>query len=533
MVIRIKLKQIWTAISVCSLGIYTACDSGNLPGEKTSAGIGLRFATVISDIPSNKAVREPDIIQGTYFPDGTHTFGMFITDDSGQGLVTGSNDNMKSTLARGAGQDAWTYTDKSDHPLVPIAQQGQSVNITGYYPWTDGATATTVPFDLSGNKETWKDLLYLSAPTSAQQVLDESPIALTFSHAYCWVTVSLSKLTNKSNVYVKSVSIGNSYNGMKNRIVNKGHINLKTGDVTGAVTDGPLVISYDTPMDLSVAGVGSHKFNFLVPSFMRSDVQDSDIVILVTTDDDKVLAFPLSRTYLNRTDNLCGFEKGKHNTYDIIYNNSEMTLALSNWVEIPITEMALGEGSMYEKVVTVEWKNNLGIKASVLDLADHHYHTYLGEVAEGNNGKYLNQTPPVDGALFGGWGPFLLKDSIYPKLMVATNLAAGGGTVPWKDEETGVLAAKQACVEFRDGGYKDWRLPRIGELFLVAGYNLPEELRAKRNGLWSATEYDADHSYSTIYSTDGTFTVFPGISPKNETLYVRCVRDFNKPKPII
>ncbi|MCD8134847.1 MAG: hypothetical protein LUH01_02375 [Parabacteroides gordonii] len=81
MIIRIKLKHIWTAIGVCSLGVYSACDSGNLPGEKTSAGIGLRFATIISDIPSDKVSREPDIIQGTNFPDGTHTFGMFMTWD--------------------------------------------------------------------------------------------------------------------------------------------------------------------------------------------------------------------------------------------------------------------------------------------------------------------------------------------------------------------------------------------------------------------------------------------------------------------
>lgn len=533
MVIRIKLKHIWTAIGVCSLGVYSACDSGNLPGEKTSAGIGLRFATIISDIPSDKVSREPDIIQGTDFPDGTHTFGMFITDDSGQELVTGSDDNMKSTLVRNAGQDVWTYTDKSDQSLVPIAQQGQSVNITGYYPWTDGATASTVPFDLSGNKDTWKDLLYLSAPTSAQQVLDENPIALTFSHAYCWVTVNLSKQTNKNNVNIKSVSISNSYSGLKNRIVNKGYINLNTGNVTGGATDGPLVISYDTPEGLPVTGAGSLQLNFLVPPFMRSDVQDSDIVILVTTEDDKVLAFPLSRTYLNKRDNLSGFEKGKHNTYDIIYNNSEMILALSDWIEVSITALGLGEGTMHEKVVTVEWTSSTGIKASVLDMKDHHFHTYLGEVAEGNNGKYLTLKPPVTGALFGGWEPFLQTDSIYPKLMVAVNLAAGGGAVPWKDEETGALVAKQACAEFRDGGYKDWRLPRIGELCLVAGYNPPDELRPQRNGLWSATENDADHSYSTVYSEDGTSTVFPAISSKTENLYVRCVRDFNKPKPIL
>ena len=125
-------------------------------------------------------------------------------------------------------------------------------------------------------------------------------------------------------------------------------------------------------------------------------------------------------------------------------------------------------------------------------------------------------------------------EPVYRKIMIARNLAAGGGVVPWKDETTGVLTAKQACVEFRDGGYTDWRLPRIGELFACISNSIaPEAIRPHNNDLWSATEYDAVTAYSTSDYNSGAFWIFPAKTPKKETLYVRCVRDADKPKPVI
>lgn len=536
MIIRKKTTRIWTIIGICSLGLYfTACDNAELPGkEKVPANVELRFAASISDTPSTKTTNGPDIITGAAFPSGTHTFGMFLTYEAGDPVTTGSEDNMKSILTRGAGPDVWTYTDKNDHSLSLTAKHGEKINITGYYPWMENATANSVPFDLTGDAATWKDLLYLSSPADEQQVLDATPIALIFSHAYCWVTVKLSKLTDKNEVPVKAVSIENSYNSLKG-IMNKGTINPKTGDVINGTT-GPLTINCSPLINIPLEkpGTSPSEFHFLVPSFMSPDIKDSDIMIRVTTETNngiiEILSFPLTKAYLNNATNQYGFQKGMHNTYNIVYNNSEMILSLSGWQETSIDAWTLG-GGVEGSPVSVEIKPNWGLPSNLpkLDPTDHTYHSFLGEVAENNNGKYITLEISGNPALHEGWLPFLKAEPIYPKLMVARNLAAGGAPIPWKDETTGVLTAKQACADLRDGGYKDWRLPRVSELFFFA-YQTPDAINAKGDQLWSATEYDAENCYSTNHT--GTWT-FPAKASKKENLYVRCVRDYNKPDSTI
>lgn len=534
MIIRKKTTRIWTIIGICSMGLYfTACDNAELPGkEKVPANVELRFAASIFDTPSTKTTNGPDIITGAAFPNGTHTFGMFLTYEAGDPVTTGSEDNMKSILTRGTGPDVWTYTDKNDHSLSLTAKHGEKINITGYYPWMENATANSVPFDLTGDAATWKDLLYLSSPADAQQVLDATPIALTFSHAYCWVTVKLSKLTDKNEVPVKAVSIENSYNSLKG-IMNKGTINPKTGDVINGTT-GPITINcsplVNIPLEGIIGGPTPSEFHFLVPSFMSPDIKDSDIVIRVTTETSgvtEVLSFPLTKAHLNSATNQYGFQKGMHNTYNIVYNNSEMILSLSGWQETSIEASTLGEG-VAETPVSVEILPSWGMNVPKLEPTDHKYHSFLGEVAENNNGEYITLEISGDPALHTGWRPFLTKEPIYPKLMVARNLAGGGAPIPWKDE-TGVLTAKQACVDLRDGGYKDWRLPRVGELFFFA-YQTPDAIKAKSDQLWSATEFDADNCYSTKRYLGSTF---PAKASKKENLYVRCVRDYNKPDSTI
>lgn len=539
MIKRKKANPIWTIISLGFLGLCTtACDNGELPGkEKDPANIELRFAASISDSPSTKTINNPNIIEGTAFPDGTHTFGMFITNENGTALETGSEDNMKSTLVRSSGsEDAWSYTDKNDSPLSLVANHGQMINIKGYYPWTENATATAVPFDLSGDVTTWKDLLYLSSPTGTEQVLDATTIALTFSHAFCWVTVKLSKLTDKSNVSVKSVSLENSYSTLQ-RIMNKGSINPKTGAVNG--TPGPLVISCSSLVDIPIESIGGTplQFNFLVPPFMLDDIQDSDIVIRVTTVTSgvtEVLSFPLSKTHLNQADpDKYGFEKGKHNTYNIVYNNSEMVLSLSDWQETLIEDSKLGGGSAGVTPNKADFSNyfsDAGVANNKLPTGNHINHTYLGEVAENNNGKYVTATLPSSGTMFEKWTPFMKAEPFYSPLAVAKSLAAGGGEVPWKDKETGVLTAKQACLEFREGGYKDWRLPRVSEIYIIT---YPENhVGGTSKMYWTATEYDATNCFATKYNEkDRNF--YPEKTSKEDAYYVRCVRDWDKPKPTI
>lgn len=538
MISRKKTIRIWTIISVCSLGLYiTSCDSGELPGkEKDPANIELRFAVSISGNPFTKAaVFQPGIItEGTAFPNGTHTFGMFISAEGGVSLPTGSDDNMKSILTRTGLSDVWSHTDKNDNPLSLQVKPGDRINITGYYPWESGASATSVHFDLSGDVTTWKDLLYLS-PIVSQEVLDATPIALKFSHAYCWVTVKLSKLTDKAGteVPVKAVTIEGSYSTGKG-IMNQGYINPKTGEVISG-TIGPLVINCNSITDLPLAGSSFSEFHFLVPPFMSRDVKNSDIMIRVTTvvkGATRVLSFPLARTHLNtaNTDQY-GFQKGKHNTYDIVYNNTQMTLSLVDWQESSSGEPSLGAGATGSPRKLTFYPDFLGDTTllKMLPLTDHVNHTYLGEVAENNNGEYRDYTFPGGSDMFDIWKPIMQVEPFSRELSVASGLAAGGAEVVWKDEETGVLTAKQACLEFREGKYTDWRLPRISELYILY---YPKETSSSMllgKEYWSATEADATHSYAIVKMTSRDYK--PEKQEKTRAFYVRCVRDFNKPRP--
>lgn len=551
MTIRKKTTRIWTIIGVCSLGFYiTSCDSGELPGkEKDPANIELRFTASVSDSPSVKTAygatfmkanaHGPAVLHGPAFGDGTHTFGMWITDETGTALVTGSNNNMKAILVKSGTTNTWSYADKNGSSLALQAKQGENIKITGYYPWTAGATNTAVPFDFSNasSSANWKDLLYLSSPAynATSQVTDATPIALTFSHAYCWVTIKLSKLTDQSLVAVSAVGIENS--GTEGWIKNKGSIDPKTGNVVGATSGLLKIVCPDGHPDLPLEGATTapaFEYNFLVPPFMDKNVQNSDILIRIFTNDGTVLSFPLQRAHLNNTTpDLYGLKQGMHNTYNIVYNNSSMILSVSDWQEVTINDRTLGgePGGGIATVAVLKGNDSLFPGHATLPSGDHILHTYLGEVAENNNGKYVT-IPDVTGnpSIFDGWKPYIAAEPFYRTLMVAKDLAAGGAPVPWKDEN-GVLAAKQACVELRDGGYTDWRLPRLSELFLFV-YQAPDVLKPQANQLWSGTEYDADNSYATSYYGTST-TIFAKITSKKVSLYVRCVRDNDKPKPTI
>ena len=555
MIIRNKATRIWAIFGVCSFGLYTtACDSGEIPvKEENAANIELRFTASISDNPSVKTAygatftkanaHGPAVLQGTAFGDDRHTFGMWITGETGGALVIGSNDNMQAILDKNGTTNTWNYADNGGTPLTLQAKQGENIKITGYYPWIDGATNTAVPFDFSvaANSKNWKDLLYLSSPAydATSPVTDANSIDLTFSHAYCWVTITLSKLTDKSNVAVSAVSIENG--GTEGWIKNKGSINPKTGKVASGATSGVLKITCpDGHTDLPVeggTGGSAFEYNFLVPPFMDKGVQNSDILIRVFTSDNKVLSFPLQRAHLNKTDpDFYGLKQGMHNTYNIVYNNSSMILSVSDWQEVVINDQALGggpTGGITNGLDVFGGFGNSFSEKTVLPTGNHILHTYLGEVVESNNGGYVT-VPDITGSMpsqFNGWAPFIKAEPLYGKLIVAKDLAAGGAPVQWKDEN-GVLAAKQACAELRDGGFTDWRLPRLSELFLFV-YQTPSDLRPERDQLWSGTEHDADNSYATYRYGTGETTIFPKITPKKTSLYVRCVRDADKPKPTI
>lgn len=553
MTIREKATRLCAMIGVCSLGIYlAACDNGELPaGGKGAAKVELRFSASISDSPSTKAGQppQPTITSGQAFSEGKHLFGMFVTREDETALADGSGDNMKSILMVSGSKQAWTHTDKTGVTPISLAvNNGENIIIKGYYPWTADATATAVPFDLSStNPKDWTDLLYLSSPTDPQNITDGmGPIPLVFSHAFCWVTINLLQLSPNNTVKVKAVNIGNAYTG-QGTIVNRGALNLKTGKIVNSVS-GPLKIDLGSqPITLDTEGApdaSSAVFNFLVPPVMSSNIKNSDIVIEVTTlesagtgipEEEKVLTFPLSQTHLNQDNSgsttLYGFQKGMHNTYHIVYNNSAMNLSLSGWQTVSIDEAKLGEGTANASYKTRSFNSsdraalvldgNLDTKFYLVTAGNHIYHTYLGEVAENNNGKYVDE--PSGSNKNQQWKNAILSEPVYPSIYIAGNLAAGGAQIPWKDKETGTLLAKQACVEFRDGGFSDWRLPRIGECFMM-------DYQAGTLGgkdFWSATEASTTDSYAVV--KDGTY--YPKSYSKQESFYVRCVRDADKKKP--
>ena len=559
---REKATRLCALIGVCSLGIYlAACNYGELPADGEGTGkVELRFSASISDTPSTKGtIALPPITQGSAFAEGTHEFGLFVTRPDGTALTTGSGDkdNMKSTLTVSSGMpQTWT------HDVASLAvNNGESIRIKGYYPWTDGATATAVPFDLSDtNPAQWIDLLYLStpAPTTENTITDaQSTIDLTFSHAFCWVTVNLTKLSDNPPVKVKAVTIGNAYAGQKT-VFNRGTLNLNTGEITG--TSGPLKIVQAEGNEILLntqpdppANAQPAKFNFLVPPVMRADMKDSEIVIEVTTlestgssgtAEEKVLTFPLSLSHLNYdgANKLYGFQKGKHNTYDIVYNNSAMNLSLSDWHSVTIDPTKLGEESelRFKKsrdfiptdISLLESVNGSNISDYTLDAGDHLYHSFLGEVAENNNGKYIeNIVSTPAGTSAPRWKDAVRQEKVYPSIQVSGYNAAGGAQIPWKDKETGSLLAKQACVEYREGGYTDWRLPRISECYMMAYDPQGQNFDLGFRDLWSATEANPDECYAATYNDDtsiGSRVFYVQKFPKESSFYVRCVRDANK-----
>lgn len=560
MTLREKATRLCALIGVCSLGIYlAACNYGELPVDGEGTGkVELRFSASISDSPSTKgAITQPTITQGTAFADGTHLFGLFVTRPDGNSLTTGSGDkdNMKSTLTVSGTTQTWTHGDVS-----LAVNNGESIRIKGYYPWTAGATATAVPFDLSSTDPAqWIDLLYLStpAPTTDTQITNaQSTINLQFSHAFCWVTVNLTKLSENPAVKVKAVTIGNAYAGQKT-VFNKGKLNLVTNEIVDGVS-GPLKIVQTEGNEIYLNTQLEHpansqpaKFNFLVPPVMRADMKDSEIVIEVTTlettgtsdEEEKVLTFPLSLSHLNHDtqNSLYGFQKGKHNTYNIVYNNSAMNLSLSDWHSVTIETAKLGEESNLRYPKSRDLNGNdvttLQIGGSVsdytLEKGNHSYHTFLGEVAENNNGHYIEtiESTPATQTAF-RWGDAVKKEKVYPSIQVSGYNAAGDAQIPWKDQETGSLLAKQACVEYREGGYTDWRLPRISECYLIV---LPKgNFDPGSRDFWSATEANPAECYAATYNEDtslGEYAFYVQKYPKESSFYVRCVRDADKPKP--
>lgn len=537
MIIHKQTEWIRMVIIMWSVGLCaTSCDSGELLDEPQQPGsTELRFVAGLSVPQTTKA---PEIISGAAFPNGgTYTFGLFITDDQGGGLPDGTQTNMKSTLDKAGAAETWSHATSGGAPITPKADPGKKIKITGYYPWVQGATDTRVPFDLSTGMEGQKDMLYLSSPsnTDINVLPSDGKVALTFSHVYTWVKINLSSLTQTPAVNVTSVSLGNKHSRLT-WIKNKGTFNPGTGNINGGATTGDLVVTFNQAQQLPYDGEVGKKpieLDFLVPPILSANIKDGDIVIRVTTQDDKVLMFPLNKIHLNNVSGKYGFQKGMKNTYDVVYNNAAMSLGLSGWQSQTITENELGGAEGYIPW-TVNYNDNFSSAYGVVSLNStniHIYQTYLGEVAENNNGKYVSFTLDTSQPEGGEWTKVTKDEGAYPTIMISKKDAAGGALVPWKDAKTNVLVARQFCIDLREGGYKDWRLPRISELKVMVLASKLTPAGASSLGYkyyWSGTESSAAECLGSFYQEQVNY---PRSVNKSDVSSVRCIREVT-PTPL-
>lgn len=526
----IRMIIITWSVSLC----VTSCDSGELPGEQQQPGsIELRFVAGLSTPQTTKV---PEIISGAAFPNGgTYTFGLFLTDETGGGVPEGTQANMKSTLDKTGTTEVWTHATSGNASITPGSDPGKQIKITGYYPWVQGATNTKIPFDLSTGMDGQKDMLYLSSPsnTTLSVVPSDGKVALIFSHVYTWVKIKLSSLTQSPAVYVTSVSLGNKHSGLT-WIKNKGTFNPGTGNINGGATAGDLVVTFNQAQLLPYDGNSPIELDFLVPPILSANIKDGDIVIRVTTQDDKVLMFPLNKIHLNNANGKYGFQKGMKNTYDVVYNNAAMSLGLSGWQSQTITENELGGAEEYISwTVTCSKYQAYGYGITVLSSPDNHiYRTYLGEVVENNNGAYIpydniyNQTEGPE------WQKVTKAEPAYPTIMISKKDAAGGALVPWKDAGTNGLVARQYCIDLREGGYKDWRLPRISELKVMVLASKEFDLPQGASSLgykyyWSGTESSKDACLVSFYEQVNVSTKlnYPRSVNKSDVSSVRCIRE--------
>lgn len=102
----IRLIIITGAVGLCT----TSCDNGELfDKQQQLESTELHFAAALSDSQATIATR---MISGTTFPKGTYPFGLFLTDENGNGLPAGTADNMKSTLQQQGAGETWSHTTK-------------------------------------------------------------------------------------------------------------------------------------------------------------------------------------------------------------------------------------------------------------------------------------------------------------------------------------------------------------------------------------------------------------------------------------
>lgn len=564
-------------LTAFSLLLAGACDNRIYDGPEPDTPAREVSLDFNASIEKTETVQSRNITQIDGFTGTSYSFGMSVTKrDNGNEIFKGSSD-MKATMERSdvSAPWNWSFIDNSTHTSVtPVGAEGKALKVVAYYPPVPSATKDVytdgIPFDFSartGLQQT--DLLYNTdtiypfAPSNDPRVT----IPLRFRHAYTWIVLNITKYVDKGPEFkLSSVSLDNLGGGW---IKNKGAIDPETGLAKDGATAGPIGVTVDPAAVLSTTKVLTYEF--LVPSFMDSKVGDGDLLIVLNVNGINEL-FTLSKLYLNKSDDgkSFGFRQGYKNTYNLVYNNSALSLSIQSWNSEVISGnfgddvTPPGSGSYMRldlsKINTVPapngyyWPKALlpggtyattyPPKPTFLAAGTHTYKNYFTTVAYGGNGSYVGVKAPDPSKLPTGNDAIKITDDVnvytdekaYPVIQI-TKDDVSVMPVPWQNEN-GELVAKELCRKYNGGGFHDWRLPRATELravwvLVASNGNIYKELNFgkdenRNKPYWTGTEVATGEAWGMSFDYgNGLADTKLVISPydKKTTGSVRCVRD--------
>ncbi len=543
-------------LAACSLLLAGACDNYTYDGVDSDTPVKEVPLNFNVSIEKTEDTQSRMIVPTTDFTENTYPFGMSITkSENGNEIFKGSSD-MTATMERpnSSAQWNWSFINNANQSSVtPVGSEGKALKVVAYYPRVPSGTTKDVytngiPFDFSAKTDLKQtDLLY-NINTSYPFAPSGEPMAtipLCFRHAYTWIVLNITKYVNKGPEFkLSSVTLDNLGGSW---IKNRGAIDPVTGLAKDGATAGPIGVTVAPAAILSTTEVRTYEF--LVPSFMDANVGDGEIVLVLKVNGINEL-FTLDKAYLNKSDDgkSFGFRQGYKNTYDLVYNNSALSLGIQNWSSEVIS------GGFGDNIVVPPGNNSKWInlpnrdyywpsyppKPSYLSASVHPYKNYLTTVAYGGNGAYV----PVKTASAPSADQLKITDDInvytnekaYPVIQITKN-DISKVSVPWEDEN-GELAAKELCRRYNGGGYHDWRLPRATELRAVlvltacngnAFSDLNFDVDENRNKpYWTGTEVNENEAWVIFFDSQNMIkNTKLVLSPydKKMTASVRCVRD--------
>lgn len=548
-------------LAACSLLLAGACDNyigDGMEPDIPANEVPLNFS---ASIEKTETAQSRSFIPTENLPQGAYSFGLSITkSENGSEPFKGSSDMIAKTNSF---THQWNFYDNSNQaPITPVGPEGKALKVVAYHPLVSSATKDVytngIPFDFSSKTDLKQtDLLY-NAETIYHIPSGDAPaiVPIKFRHAYTWIVLNITKYVNKGpECMLNSVSLDNLGGSW---IKNKGSIDPETGLAKDGAIAGPIGVTVDPAVALSTTEVRTYEF--LVPSFMDTKVGDGEIVLVLNVNGINEL-FTLDKAYLNRSDDgkSFGFRQGYKNTYDLVYNNSALSLSIQNWSSEVINGdfggntgvpgagnyMWLDLASYYWPTATKPgdpFAKPYPPKSTYLATGVHPFEDYLTTVAYGGNGAYVSvntpnpSTLPTDGLKITDDINVYTNEKVYPIIHI-TKYDISIVPVPWADEN-GQLAAKELCKKYNGGGFHNWRLPRASELRAVlvlvsanggALSDLNFNQDENRNKLyWTGTEVNESEVWGMYIDYTGvvkTTTVVLSPYDKKMEASVRCVRD--------